>query len=518
MPNNVGIYIDKNSVDLVQLTYGLQGLKVTNSIRVPIPKPKPDQTQDLVVETIKEAVKKAKLKNASVIAALPTDEVIIRYFQMPILPSSERYKAIIFEAKKYLPFKLDEVIFDFCISEVKEGAKAEDMDVVFAAVRKDSLNQYVTYFTQAGIKLKAVEPAPLSLLRWHKFNSLIAPTTHSMALLELGGDNLSVTITVVKRDIPFFVREITLPEPLIAEKQTEFNKGMLERLLSEIHMSFEYYKKWFQGEKVEKIILFSQTVTPEELTELLAKEIDIPVESGALRKGLKTRGYLSSELYLAAGAALRNKIKSKVKINLYRPPKIGWFEGKKGTQKAIIIEAALACLFLLGLYFIVSGPAKFTQSQLENIISNRPQLEENIDVNSFKALKEAKETLLKRRNLLANLIKNRFYYTPRLSRLVNLVPEGVWLTDVQFNQATTDDISSGQYDLLIKANAFAGKETLGDLPNKFLENLRQDRYFKNTFTQMEITFSKTQTIADTQVIAFEISSSAQALKSIDRRR
>lgn len=519
MPNNVGIYINKSSVDLVQLTTNFQGLKVINSIRVPIAASSgiPAKSNP-VVEAIKEAVKKAKLKNVPVIAVLPATESIIRYFQIPILPIKERHKAIVFEAKKYIPFKLEEIIYDYSLAEVKKEPTAETMVLVFAAVKKDSLDQYLAYFNQAGLKVKVVEPSSLSLLRWYRFNSLIT-SNKSIALLELGGDNLSATLTVVKGDIPYFVREITLPTPLIADNKSEFNKEILERLLSEIHISLEYYKKWFQGEKADKIVLFSHTTTPASLVEVLTKEIDIPLESGALRKGLKTRGYLASELYLAAGAALRDKIKSKIKLNLYRAPKIGWFEGKKGTRKAIIIETVIAFLFLTVLYFIVSGPVKFNQTQLKNVISGRPQLEGNIDVNSFEALKEAKNSLIEKRNLLNSLIKNKFYWTPRLTNLVSLVPEGVWLTSLEFSKITSDDISSAQYSMLIKGKAFMVERNSGEgLAANFLENLKKDRYFSDIFKEINITSIKTQKIADSQVLAFEINSVSEEPKPTGRHR
>lgn len=512
MPNNVAIYINKNCVDLVQLSAGFQGLKVINSLRVPIPVSSTEPPEkNTIAEAVKEAVKKAKLKNVAVTLVLPAQEVIMRYFQMPIMPVKERHSAIIFEAKKYIPFKLEEIAADYSVAEIEKTATTGLMDVVFAAVKKDLLKEYLNYITQAGLKVKAVEPAPVALLRWYKFSSLTL-SKKSVALLDLEADNLSLTITIIKNEIPCFVREITLPNKLILESGSEFDKNAFERLLSEMHISFEYYKKWFQGEMVEKIILFSQTGIQKPLTDSFSKEIDVPVEMGSVKKGLKPKGFLSSELYLTAGAALENKVKTKIKLNLYRSPQIVWFEGKKGIKKAVITEAVLAFLFLAGVYFIASGPVNSGQERLKNIISHRPPLGENIDVNSFEALNEAKDNLIKKRTLLADLIKNRFYWTPQLKALVNLVPEGIWLTETEFNQTIGNDISSpgSGYRLLIKAKAFISRDKSADsLTNKFLENLRKDRYIGNVFKEIGTSSLKTEQVPDGQLITFEISATSE---------
>lgn len=516
----VGIYISKNSVDLVELDAGFQGLKVVNSIRVPISSSEEKEgAKNPVVEALREVVDKAKLTNLPVIAVIPSQDAVIRCFQMPVLPAKECHKAIVFEAKKYVPFKLEELIFDYSVAKIQKKAMQENMDLVFAAVKKDILNQYVSYLTQVGVRVKTIEPAALSLLRWYKFNTL-REDSKTVALLELEVGSPLVTLTVVKRDIPYFVREISLPKPLILMEGTQFNKDILECLLSEIRISFEYYKKWFQGDKVEKVVLFSQTESLPSLLELLAKEIDMPVESGALRKGVKTRGHLSSELYLANGAALGDTIKSKVRLNFYHPPKIGWFEGKKGTQKAVIIEVAVAFLFLMVLYFVTSVPVKFNQTQLKNVISNRPRLEENIDASSFSALEEAKKRLLKKQDSLNALIKNRSYWVPCLTALVKLVPDGIWLTDLEFNKKTGETFNSSQYSLLIKAKALVTQEeSAKEISNKLLENLKKNTYFNTIFKEISITDEVIQKVGEYQVLLFEISAGeTDYFKPVKRRR
>jgi Tfp pilus assembly PilM family ATPase len=472
-----------------------------------------------VVEALKEAVDKAKLKNLPVTAVMPSSDVVIRCFQMPVLPDKECHKAVVFEAKKYVPFKLEELIFDYSLAKPPKKTRQENMDLVFAAIKKDILNQYVSYLTQAGVRVKTVEPAALSLLRWYKFNSP-REDTKTAALLEAEVGSPLVTLTVVKKDIPYFVREISLPNPLILMAGTEVNKDILECLLSEIRISFEYYKKWFQGDKVEKIVLFSQTESLPSLLELLAKEIDMPVESGALRKGVKTKGYLSSELYLANGAALRDTIKSKVRLNFYHRPKIGWFEGKKGSQKALIIEAAVAFLFLMVVYFVTSIPVKFNQTQLKNVISNRPRLEENIDTSSFTALEEAKKRLLKKQETLNTLIKNRSSWTPCLTTLGKLVPNNVWLTDLEFNKKTGETSNSTQFGLLIKAKALVTQEeSAKDISNRLLENIKRNTYFNTIFKEISISDEVIQRVGEEQIVVFEISAGeTDYSKPVKRRR
>jgi hypothetical protein len=504
----------------VELSAGLQGLKVINSIRVPIAAPNKEEGKNSVLDALREAVSKAKIGNSPVVAAIPSQDALIRYFRMPGLPAQERHKAIVFEAKKYIPFKLEEIVSGYSIAELSKKGDSESMGLVFGAIKKDVLSQYASYISQAGIKVKTVEPAALSLLRWYKFNGL-GDSGKSVALLELESNSPSVTLTIVKKDIPYFVREIGLPKPLVLDKQADISKSdMFERLLSEVHISFEYYRKWFQGEKVEKMVVFSQVEVSSSLAESLGKEIDIPVEVGMLRKGIKTRGYLSSELYLATGAALSDTVKSKVSLNLYRSPKIGWFEGKAGIKKAVIFEVASALLLAAIFYFIASGPVKINQARLSGIISSRPKLEDTgIDINSFAALKDAKNILLKKQAAISGLLKNKLYWTPRLVGLVNSVPEGVWLTDVELSREIGDNSSSPQHDLLIKAKALLDADGSGeDVSNKFLESLKKDRYFSGIFKNIYVTYLNTEDVNGRKLSTFSIGSEQADSRPASRRR
>ena len=60
---------------------------------------------------------------------MPTHDVILRTFKMPRLPEEEWATAIHFEGQKHVPFKLNEMIFDYCV--LNPDDESPDMKVLF---------------------------------------------------------------------------------------------------------------------------------------------------------------------------------------------------------------------------------------------------------------------------------------------------------------------------------------------------------------------------------------------------
>lgn len=75
-------------------------------------------------------------------------------------------EAIKWEAERYIPFPIDEVILDYFVldnpEDVEEGGQLE---VVIAAARLDEVTQQVEYLKLAGLEPHVIDVKPFSLLR-----------------------------------------------------------------------------------------------------------------------------------------------------------------------------------------------------------------------------------------------------------------------------------------------------------------------------------------------------------------
>ncbi|MBX4211623.1 MAG: pilus assembly protein PilM [Candidatus Yanofskybacteria bacterium] len=166
----------------------------------------PDQE---IVWGIKEVLKTAKFKSKDVIASISSFSTFATVIEMPYLSEDDLAKAIPFEARKYVPIPLDEVILDWSIVGIADQkpiatttasptpiptqqpvpGKATTVEVFLAAVPKDETARYQKIMKEAGLNLTALELENAGLIRGLLGNDLSAT-----AIVNIGGRSTSIVI------------------------------------------------------------------------------------------------------------------------------------------------------------------------------------------------------------------------------------------------------------------------------------------------------------------------------------
>ena len=84
-----------------------------------------------LAQEIKELLLEARTRKRYVVTALSNLAVILRPIQVPKMPLKEMEEAVRWEAERYIPFPIDEVVLDFApltpLSEVQEGEQVQVM-------------------------------------------------------------------------------------------------------------------------------------------------------------------------------------------------------------------------------------------------------------------------------------------------------------------------------------------------------------------------------------------------------
>jgi len=361
----VGLYVGQDTVDLVVLKSGIGGPKLIKFGQTPIyPKkdqyggeitpeshvdrvdaasqgslPKKDKTkEEHIIEAIKKVFVENDVKPGNVITAIPSEETMVRYFQMPKIPKQERFAAINFEAKRYIPFRMEEVVSDFQVLPSK--AVQNSMDVVFVAVKRNTLEQYLNILNAAGLKVLMMESAPFSLMRAFNAAQQIDAKANT-AIVDINFDALNINI--LRNGVPYIIRDITLFE--ITPKDKSF-EPVFEKILAEIKLSFDFYEKQFPSEVIDKIIIYSK-VPLENWHEIVGKELQIPVEVGDPLRGIKVAsGVVPARAAVCFGLALRGLTDPFIDINLCREQFL-FYRRKEVFIKTIFLEASLAVFLLI---------------------------------------------------------------------------------------------------------------------------------------------------------------------------
>ncbi len=165
----VGLEIGTSAIKVVELHGGSPPSLVTLALR-PMP---PGLVQDdgvvdaagLAAE-VKALFEEAGISKRFVATAVSNRQAITRNIQVPKMTLAELDEAIKWEAERYIPFPIDEVVLDYYVLD--NPADVEDdqqLEVVIAAARLDLVTEQVDYLRMAGLEPVVVDIKPFSLLR-----------------------------------------------------------------------------------------------------------------------------------------------------------------------------------------------------------------------------------------------------------------------------------------------------------------------------------------------------------------
>jgi|GEM_PF-1291653 len=521
----VGLFIGKEFVDLIEMRRTFNGPRVVNFVSVPIgvravTSEVPQELSSItpsgeggpsaheqILLAIRKAVRESGLHVRKVVSTLSEEEVIVRYFQMPQLPKKEWNQAIRFEARKYIPFTLDELVSDFSVvADKKEKGK---VDVVFVAAKKEVIARHLALLTKAGLQVSHLEALPFSFLRL--LDALDPTVKKEKCVCVVDIDGISGNIILIKEGLPYLVRRISLE---ISSEEDAFRREQssqegpshlppfVEKLLDEVRLTLRYYQNQFPGESVSRILLFGDNLT--EVSALLSKELSLPVHMEDLSQFVGGKEMIPLRLARTIGLGLRGLTKGDTGIELL-PRKESVPSQQARLVKISLLEIVGAVAVLLGLFFILSYSIDIQKRTLEKENSKQ----KIVTSLSKTTLEEKKKTLSQKANLYRNLFEKRIFWTKKLSQLGNILPKGAWVTRLKIEDHS-DGESSGEsrgvtYGLNLTGSVYApDKAEELRIPSQFLAAIQQNADFFEGFTEAKLVSVKRDSVEGVGVTSFEI--------------
>jgi len=169
--NSVGIYFGIKDINLIET----KGKKILNNIRLPNPNLEIAGLEEKVpadlklVALLKDALRSHNIEISEAAFCISGQDLVIRTFEIPQLPKDELSVAIKFEAKKYIPFKIDELDYDF---QVMPNKRNKTNLVLFVGIKKETLLSYTNISKQLNIKTLALEYSAFSIFRFLKLSGI----------------------------------------------------------------------------------------------------------------------------------------------------------------------------------------------------------------------------------------------------------------------------------------------------------------------------------------------------------
>ncbi|MBI4881572.1 MAG: type IV pilus assembly protein PilM [Planctomycetes bacterium] len=271
----LGVDIGTDSIKAVELTTQGGEPILTGYGQVAVP-----QGAD-PAEALADLLKACGFRSRRAATSVSGRSVIVRFLSMAEVPESNLRSAVRFEADKYIPFDLDEVVTD-CARLEAAGDSSGEMKVLLVAAKRDIIQNRVELLRRVGLEAVHVDVDPFAVGNAFELvaraNNDPSLGSRVSALIDVGASK--TTVTVVKGHEPRFTREVYLGgedftgavakrlgvEAGEAEhlkrapgERAEEVAGALahavDELANEVMLSLDYYEDRQDGEKVEDVYL-----------------------------------------------------------------------------------------------------------------------------------------------------------------------------------------------------------------------------------------------------------------------
>ncbi|WP_243031883.1 type IV pilus assembly protein PilM [Thermus altitudinis] len=161
-----------------------------------------------LAQELKELLAEAKVRKRYVVTAVPNPSVILRTLQVPKMPLKEMEEAVRWEAERYIPFPIDEVVLDFApLDPLAEAAEGEQVEVMVGAARQEAVASLLEALRGAGLTPIVLDVKPFAGLYPLEAQLTSDPEGVSVAV-EIGAE--STSLVLLKGDRPLAVRILTL--------------------------------------------------------------------------------------------------------------------------------------------------------------------------------------------------------------------------------------------------------------------------------------------------------------------
>jgi type IV pilus assembly protein PilM len=231
-------------------------------------------TPDAQKDTIRDLLKESGFKTRRCVTSVSGRSVIVRYVTMPFMTDDQMRNAIKYEAAKYIPFEVEDMILDYQRLKDEGGEEGEkkEMRVLLVAAKRDYILEHADLVEGLGLLPAVVDVDSFALGNGFELAGTVKPDafdwTKITALVDIGAAKTNVNI--VKGDVSFFTREIFIGGDEMTEslskkmnidvqeaeklKREPGDQGarvqdalgsVLDDLCHEVHLSLDYFENQF---------------------------------------------------------------------------------------------------------------------------------------------------------------------------------------------------------------------------------------------------------------------------------
>jgi Tfp pilus assembly PilM family ATPase len=520
---NAGLVIRTKEIELLALS----GKSVSSRVRVPI---EGKEDKDLI-RAIQKGLSVSGLESQKLAVAIPSQDVLFRYFTIPAVPKAELDNAVQFEARKYIPFKTDVLIWDYHV--MRSNRSANTLEVVFAAMPRDMFRRMQEILAAAGIVPSSIEPSLLALSRLvdqpkgghgNEFTCLVdvEPEAAHLAIMRS-------SMPYLARDIMFLAAPgesapvgpapaATAPAAPVppapaapaAPAGAEAVDPRARRLLSELSVSMDFFMREHPSTTISRVFLFGDESLVGPWCRWLSDQLHAQVVLGTALVESKVQGELPLAFASALGLIQPSKEAGAGTLDFLKRSLLQKEAQRGGAAEEIkeflkqpqVLAASggvIACVLFV-MWSLCAMMVQTEQRALSQVIGSRVDTGWGTGSMTQMTLDDLKTKATEQTAWLKDLMTHRVKVSAKLDALARSLPEGVWITGLQYD----DEVKANgktSLKMAIDGACFLG-EARRELSaiQQFEQQIKQNEAFLAGFSssQMEQVSAEVYRIPQTQ--------------------
>ncbi|MCL2710901.1 MAG: pilus assembly protein PilM [Planctomycetaceae bacterium] len=272
---------------------------------------------EVLAETLQTFLSRNTTKGDRIAISVSGQNTISRFLPLPPVNPKKIPDVIRYEAKQWLPFDINDVVFDFQplgspTQESDDDTIVEAMVGMFA-IKRDVATKTLTPYLSQSVDIDSIQSSPIALYNFVAFDQLPPPPTEapdddtqpeSLIALCIGTDATDVVITngttIWTRNIPLggnsFTKALTrelqltfskaeyLKRNITASKDVEEQKRVITAMrpvfndmVNEVNRSLEYYQTLNRKAKFNKIVAMGNASKLPGLRQFIAQNLGYEV-------------------------------------------------------------------------------------------------------------------------------------------------------------------------------------------------------------------------------------------------
>lgn len=265
----LGLGISAQEIRFTYLEKRRRGLILLKSGRVSSPAPANLKEPTHLTQTIQELLTREKISTQKIFLCLSEEDLLLHQINLPKMPEKELNEVIRGEIERVPKFS-NNIEFDYLYSATK--LDEQKLRILFCALPKTNLDNYIQGIQNTGITLESLEVSPLNLLEIF-YNRIGKDKAEALVVLD---SHTSFIMVFWQNECKLFFQLAAGKIDLYVSGQ-QLNKSSFLSWIEDIKRTIKSYQREFGGRIVEKLWFIWDNENCPDLGDLVRQELGVEV-------------------------------------------------------------------------------------------------------------------------------------------------------------------------------------------------------------------------------------------------